>query len=58
MFNYFISSIMDMFKNIDYYPTAEAYIVAHNPQDIHDVDRLQRQYDEMIKRQYTNFYHE
>jgi hypothetical protein len=58
MFKDFILAIKHMFRELDHYPSAEAYIVSHSPQDIHDVDRLQRQYDEMIRRRYTNFYHE
>lgn len=58
MYSDILSFIKDMFKTTDYYASAEAYIVAHNPQDMNDVDRLEREYKEIIKRQYTNFYHE
>lgn len=58
MLSYIIMSIRDMFRNIDTYANIDEYIVSNNPQDMCDVERLERQYNEMLKRRYTNFYHE
>lgn len=58
MLSYIIMSIKDMFKNIDTYANIDEYIVSHNPQDMCDVERLEREYTEMLERRYTNFYHE
>lgn len=58
MLSYIIMSIKDMFTNIDTYANIDEYIVSHNPQDMCDVERLEREYTEMLKRRYTNFYHE
>jgi hypothetical protein len=48
-------TILETLKNIFHAPTTysslEAYIVAGNPQDIHDIDRLER---EFYRRQSNN----
>ena len=57
-----LASIIAFFKSIfsspTEYDTLEAYIVAGNPQDVHDVDRLERQFYERRRRQSIMFFHE
>jgi hypothetical protein len=41
-----LAAIKALFKSR---PTLEDYIAAHNPTDIYHVERLQQQYDRMVK---------
>jgi hypothetical protein len=57
-----LENIIKFIKNIFILPTVhdelEAYIVAGNPQDTNDVDRLERQFYESRRRQSMMFFHE
>jgi hypothetical protein len=54
-------SIISFFKNLFSYPSyqdgLEAYIVAGNPQDASDVDRLEREYNRRKQEIYFGKYY-
>ena len=54
------ATIIKFFRNIFTMPTVhdslEAYIVAGNPQDVHDVDRLEREFYESRRKQSIMFF--
>jgi hypothetical protein len=57
-----LASIIAFFRNIfsasKAYDNLEAYIVAGNPQDTHDVDRLEREFYEKRRQRSMMFFHE
>ena len=57
-----LENIIKFIKNIFVLPTVhdelESYIIAGNPQDAHDIDRLERQFYENRKKQSLMFFRE
>ena len=49
MFEQIIKSLKKFFMVESHYESLEAYIVAGNPQDVNDVDRLEREFYEKRK---------
>jgi hypothetical protein len=48
-----LDSIKNFFKQLqqpEHHNNLEAYIVSHNPQTIHDVDRLEQEFDRLQSR--------
>jgi len=49
-----LDSIKNFFKQLqqpEHYNNLEAYIISNNPQTIHDVDRLEREFDRLQNNQ-------
>ena len=56
MFKSFIKFLSKLFATENFHNNLEAYIVAGNPQDSHDVDRLEREfYQKRANRQHNYF---
>ena len=58
MLNAIIEFFKKLFTNPSIHDNLEAYIVAGNPQDVNDVDRLERTFYEQRRRQTMMFFHE
>lgn len=46
-----IKKFFQQLQQPEHHNNLEAYIVSHNPQTIHDVDRLEQEYDRLQGRQ-------
>ena len=49
MLAYFFSTLKELFTSPSYHDNLEAYITAGNPQDSHDVERLEREFYEIVE---------
>lgn len=58
MFTTIIAFLKKIFTVPSIHDNLEAYIVAGNPQDTNDVDRLEREFYERRRRQSMMFFHE
>ena len=57
MLNSFIEFLKNITASQNKHDTLEHYIIAHNPVDIYDIDRLEREYYDRLQARNRNFHY-